>query len=192
MEIWWKFLILLNLREDELPQEERALLGYRTLLTETILGVVRTILGVVRAGSREKRHLQWMIRTQEKKANTSLGSWKSIIKAEDGGESELLFTKIKDQIPLEFRSFQINVFCFFETKCFQISKMAYGNWPFRCAHASEPKCLDKELHYNIFPKSKRLERTQMSTNWKWKDCSSATAKFSAVTKKSKVDECVLI
>ena len=90
-------------------------------------GVVRTILRVVRAGSREKRHLRWMIRTQEKKANTSLGSWKSIIKAEDGGESELLFTKIKDQIPLEFRSFQINVFCFFETKCFQISKTTYAN-----------------------------------------------------------------
>lgn len=109
--------------QDGLPQEERALLEYRTLPTETILGVVRTILGVVRAGSREKRHLRWMIRTQEKKASTSLGSWKSIIKAEDRGESALLFTKIKDQILLEFRSFQINVFCFFETKCFAVSEM---------------------------------------------------------------------
>lgn len=192
MEIWWKFLILLNLREDELPPRRESIAGQRTPLTETILGVVRTILGVVRAGSREKRHLQRMIRTQEKKANTSLGSWKSIIKAEDGGESEILFTKIKEQIPLEFRSFQISVFCFFEIKCFEVSEMTYPNWPFRCDHASEPKCLDKELHYSIFPKSKRLERTQMSTNWKWKNCSSATAKFSAVMKKSKVDECVLI
>lgn len=99
MEVWWEFLILPNLREDGLPQEQTALLEHKTLPTETILGAVRAVLGAVRAGSREKRHLRWMTRTPEKKANTSLGSWKSIIKAEDGGESALLFTKIKDQTP---------------------------------------------------------------------------------------------
>ena len=88
MEVWWEFLTLPNLREDGLPQEQTVLLEHRTLPTETILRVVR-------AGSREKRHLRWMTRTPKKKVNTSLGSWKSIIKAEDGGESALLFTKLK-------------------------------------------------------------------------------------------------
>ena len=45
------------------------------------------------------------------------------------------------------------------------------DWPLKCAHASEPKCLHKELHHSIFPKSNRLERTHMSTHWKWKNCS---------------------
>lgn len=95
MEVWWEFLILPNLREDGLPQEQTALLEHKTLPTETILGAVRAVLGAVRAGSREKRHLRWMTRTPEKKANTSLGSWKSIIKAEDGGNLHSCLQKLK-------------------------------------------------------------------------------------------------
>ena len=45
-------------------------------------------------------------------------------------------------------------------------KNGIPNLPLRCAHTGAQKCLDKEIHYSIFPKSKELEMTQMSTNWK--------------------------
>lgn len=48
---------------------------------------------VVRTAWREKRHLLCMIKVLEKKANTSCGSWKSITKADNEWEFEMLFTK---------------------------------------------------------------------------------------------------
>ena len=52
-------------------------------VTETTLGSGKNNSGGGEGRFKSERHLLWMIKAQEQKANTSCGSWKSIIKADD-------------------------------------------------------------------------------------------------------------